>query len=154
PGNLTCDNLASGNFRHTSFVLIVEDTKPARHAFLSGLGGWFMKSPKMLITKRKLQITLASLTAAVLVAGLAPFAQPARAENPAINKVWQRTDYPVQVGKVARTWVWGNRIAATTEPMAESPGGSREVVYFDKARMEINDPNANPSSPWYVTNGL
>ena len=28
------------------------------------------------------------------------------------------------------------------------------MQYFDKARMEINDPKADPSSPWYVTNGL
>jgi hypothetical protein len=30
----------------------------------------------------------------------------------------------------------------------------REVRYYDKARMEINDPAADPSSPWYVSNGL
>src|SRR5436190_2858244 len=107
-----------------------------------------------LIPRRTMQATLALLSVAVIVCGLAPLAQPVLAENPAITKVWARTDYPVQVGKVQRTWIWGNRIAATTEPMAESPGGSREVTYFDKARMEINDPKADPASPWYVTNGL
>jgi hypothetical protein len=28
------------------------------------------------------------------------------------------------------------------------------VQYFDKARMEITHPDADPSSIWYVTNGL
>ncbi len=36
------------------------------------------------------------------------------------------------------------------EPYAESPGGQRLVQYFDKSRMEINNPN-NPNA---VTNGL
>jgi hypothetical protein len=40
------------------------------------------------------------------------------------------------------------------EPMQESPGGTRQVQYFDKSRMEINDPDANQNDPWYVTNGL
>lgn len=40
------------------------------------------------------------------------------------------------------------------EPYAESPGGKRLVQYFEKGRMEINDPNADPTQPWYVTSGL
>jgi hypothetical protein len=28
------------------------------------------------------------------------------------------------------------------------------VQYFDKGRMEINDPDANPDTTWYVTSGL
>jgi len=28
------------------------------------------------------------------------------------------------------------------------------VQYFDKSRMEINDPTADPNATWYVTNGL
>src|SRR6185437_7901989 len=43
---------------------------------------------------------------------------------------------------------------AEDEPYAESPGGKRLVEYFDKGRMEINDPGADPSSEWYVTSGL
>lgn len=27
-------------------------------------------------------------------------------------------------------------------------------MYFDKSRMEINDPTADPNAPWYITNGL
>jgi hypothetical protein len=39
------------------------------------------------------------------------------------------------------------------EPYADAPGGKRAVLYFDKTRMEITNPEADPSSPWYVTNG-
>jgi hypothetical protein len=30
----------------------------------------------------------------------------------------------------------------------------RQVEYYDKSRMEINNPDADPNSPWYVSNGL
>jgi hypothetical protein len=40
------------------------------------------------------------------------------------------------------------------EPYAQAPGDERTVQYFDKSRMEINDPNGDPNSDWYVTNGL
>jgi hypothetical protein len=76
--------------------------------------------------------------------------------DPAFEAVWQRTDQPIAAGLVARSWMWGPRpfTAATFEPYADSPGGSRLVQYFDKSRMEINDPNGDRSSPWFVTNGL
>jgi hypothetical protein len=34
------------------------------------------------------------------------------------------------------------------------PDGKRQVRYYDKSRMEVNDPEANPDDPFYVTNGL
>ena len=34
------------------------------------------------------------------------------------------------------------------------PPGARIVQYFDKSRMEINDPGGDRTSPWFVTNGL
>jgi hypothetical protein len=49
----------------------------------------------------------------------------------------------------ARTTLWGLR-----EPNAQSPSDTRLVQYFDKARMEINNPNADRRNPWFVTNGL
>ena len=77
-------------------------------------------------------------------------------DNPAFQQVWERTDRPVADGVVSRTWTWGPQPISeiTSEPYAESPGGTRTVQYFDKARMEINDPDADPDSIWYVTNGL
>lgn len=54
-----------------------------------------------------------------------------------------------------RSWTWGLQPDYTTmESYQQSPNGQRLVQYFDKARMEINDP-ANTSGPLNgVTNGL
>ncbi|MEJ5345193.1 MAG: flagellar filament outer layer protein FlaA [Chloroflexus sp.] len=76
----------------------------------------------------------------------------------AMRNVWQRTDQPVAGGAPGlrpRSWIWGPQpiSGAMREPYAQSPGGSRLVQYFDKSRMEINNPNA-PRNQWYVTNGL
>jgi hypothetical protein len=40
------------------------------------------------------------------------------------------------------------------EGYADAAGGQRLVQYFDKARMEINNPAADPNGAFYVTNGL
>src|SRR5436309_2594018 len=70
--------------------------------------------------------------------------------------VWSRTDWPLSAGLAPpRSWVWGPAGWDTRqEPYAEAPGGQRLVSYYDKARMEITDPRADPASPWFVTNGL
>ena len=71
------------------------------------------------------------------------------------QRVWNRTDLPVDEGVVSRTWMWGSTVSAViSEPYAESPDGTREVQYFDKSRMEITHPDGDPDSVWYVTNGL
>ena len=44
--------------------------------------------------------------------------------------------------------------SACTGSLREAAGGKRLVQYFDKSRMEINNPNGDPTSPFYVTNGL
>jgi len=69
---------------------------------------------------------------------------------------WQRTDKPVMDGVVNRTWMWGPQATAylTWESYADAPSGKRKVIYFDKSRMEITDPNAERDDPWYVSNGL
>lgn len=54
-----------------------------------------------------------------------------------------------------RSWTWGERPFSTLkEPLAGLPGNSRTVQYWDKSRMEVNDPNADRTSPWFITNGL
>ncbi len=54
-----------------------------------------------------------------------------------------------------RSWYWGPEPGEVkTEPYSGSVSGTRLVQYFDKARMEINDPDGDRSSPWYVTTGL
>jgi hypothetical protein len=92
-----------------------------------------------------------------LVAGLS--ALTVSAEPPAntpFYRTWSYTDGPVAAGLVSRTWMWGPEAntGALYEPYAESPGGEREVQYYDKARMEITQPGADPAGAWYVTNGL
>lgn len=73
----------------------------------------------------------------------------------AFLRKWERTDRPVLTGVTERPWVWGPvSFAAASEPYAQGRGGVRDVQYFDKARMEINDPSADLTSRFYVTNGL
>ncbi len=96
-------------------------------------------------------IALVPLFAVTL--GSADSEQPA---NEHFADTWARTDLPVSEDRVDRTWMWGPaaNTGAIVEPYADSPGGERMVQYFDKTRMEINDPHGDPGSPWYVTNGL
>src|SRR2546430_1139648 len=62
----------------------------------------------------------------------------------AFSSVWERTDAPVASGAVKRTWFWGPQpnSEGTYEDYKEGAGGKRIVQYFDKSRMEINDPEA------------
>jgi hypothetical protein len=70
--------------------------------------------------------------------------------------VWTRTDAPVASGAVKRTWFWGPQpnTLGILEEYREGANGKRLVQYFDKSRMEINNPSADPNSAFYVTNGL
>ena len=89
-------------------------------------------------------------------------AQPAFAATDAkqsFQHVWEHNDLPVAAGRAGRSWTWGP--APNTAPIHEQysdytrlPEGSRMVQYFDKGRMEINNPAGNPNDPWYVTSGL
>ncbi|HVG00581.1 MAG TPA: sialidase family protein [Chloroflexia bacterium] len=75
--------------------------------------------------------------------------------DPAFQRVWQRQDHPVQQGAAQRSWTWGPRPLGTMrEALSGLPGDSRLVQYYDKSRMEVNDPNGDRASPWFVTNGL
>ena len=60
----------------------------------------------------------------------------------------------VASGGILRPWVWGPVPgAALTELFSGLPNDSHIVQFFDKGRMEINDPGADKSDPFYVTNG-
>ena len=78
------------------------------------------------------------------------------AVDDAFQRAWERTDKPVTGGQVARTWMWGPEsfTGVISEEYVESPGGMRNVQYFDKSRMEITNPDAVDDGVWYVTNGL
>jgi sortase (surface protein transpeptidase) len=97
-------------------------------------------------------------------ASASPVAAPASAQpasmpfaDSAFESVWKRNDQPVASKAVARSWMWGPAPLATGfEPYADAKDGSgkRLVQYFDKSRMEINDPKLSPTDKWFVTNGL
>jgi hypothetical protein len=114
-------------------------------------------------TQQPLALTTLSLLAPILL-NATPADSTAQAgqgqarafADPAFERVWNRTDSLVATGAVKRSWYWGPQpnTGQLLEDYAEGPGGQRKVQYFDKSRMEINDPNADPGSPFYVTNGL
>ena len=75
--------------------------------------------------------------------------------DPAFRKLWDTTDRAIAEGKASRSWLWGPKpFAIKREPYDGAPEGVRLVQYFDKSRMEVNDPNANRADQWFVTNGL
>jgi hypothetical protein len=74
--------------------------------------------------------------------------------DPSFLKVWNYADLPILMGRTSRSWVWGPPGAVKNETYTEALGGSRQVQYFDKSRMEINSPKGDRTSPWFVTNGL
>ena len=70
-------------------------------------------------------------------------------------RAWERTDLPVIAGEVARTWWWGPASISEIieEPGTGAAGESRTVIYYDKGRMEIPDPAAEPSLQDFVQSG-
>jgi hypothetical protein len=76
--------------------------------------------------------------------------------HPEFQRTWERTDRPVSTGDSNRTWMWGpsGHTDAFMERYDDADGGYRLVQYFDKSRMEVTDPDADPDDLWYVTNGL
>jgi hypothetical protein len=74
----------------------------------------------------------------------------------AFSSLWERTDALVAAGDVRRTWLWGPQpnSMGIYEEYKEGAGGKRLVQYFDKSRMEINNPSGNQNDPFFVTNGL
>jgi hypothetical protein len=93
-----------------------------------------------------------ALTMALLLvaqAGAAP-------RFPAFQRLWERQDLAVYEHVSNRSWTWGPQPISDPlqEQFDEGFEGKRVVLYYDKSRMEINDPAADASSQWYVTNGL
>ena len=106
-------------------------------------------------------LALTALSLSLSVSFFSAVSTPAQAKDVTINaaafysqpflNTWLRTDYSVASSDVIRSWYWGPQpnTPGLYEPYAEAPNGLRLVQYFDKARMEINDPSKNQ-----VTNGL
>ncbi|MCS6940623.1 MAG: DUF5107 domain-containing protein, partial [Roseiflexus sp.] len=100
---------------------------------------------------------LALLIAVVLLIPAAPVSAapvPDGFADSAFATLWTRTDRAVATGAIQRSWTYG---ASPGEMRYEyfqgAPGDARLVQYFDKARMEVNDPNGDRRSPWFVTGG-
>jgi len=75
--------------------------------------------------------------------------------DPTFRKLWEASDRDIATGRVSRSWLWGPQpFAVKYEPYAQAPGGVRLVQYYDKSRMEINDPKGDRANQWFVTNGL
>ena len=114
-----------------------------------------LSGPGFRIVQHGWQI-IASLLVLILISVSVYSVLAAPPGNEAFQGTWQHTDRPVLDGVTARTWMWGPEAFTEVilEPYSETPSGMREVQYFDKARMEITNPDADASSTWYVTNGL
>ncbi len=108
---------------------------------------------------RRVHLTLLALVVATITFSFSPPLPPVHAQtafaDPAFERLWTRTDQLVTAGAVSRSYYWGPAPSYTTsEDYAQGAGGQRLVQYFDKGRMEINNPQADKSSPFYVTSGL
>jgi hypothetical protein len=87
--------------------------------------------------------------------GTPAWSTPTLVDQGALNAYVRRADRPVETGAVARSWLWGPRKwAEVSEAYADAAGGERPVFYYDKARIEVGDPNRRPDHPAYFTNGL
>jgi hypothetical protein len=95
-----------------------------------------------------------SLLAGALPAGAAPFdGNRGTFADPGFSRAWSRTDSEAVRG--GRTWYWGpGPWFDYAEFYRQGQSGLRTVQYFDKARMELNNPNDRSGSNAGVTNGL
>ncbi len=93
---------------------------------------------------------------ALLLFAVAPALASPSIGNEAFRRTWQRHDLPVAEQVSGRSWTWGPAPISELmrETLVDAPEGTRVVQYFDKSRMEVNDPTGDPSTTWYVTNGL
>jgi hypothetical protein len=108
---------------------------------------------RIILTICLLAPTLASW--GLLSPRLAAAAPPEGFASAYIRAIWQRDDGAVAAGSISQPWMWGPGPFYTNyEPDADAPEGNHLVQYFDKGRLEVNDPNGDVRSPWFVTSGL
>lgn len=107
----------------------------------------------MISRRLRRPITIAFMLVTLLLTSIGATAQSL---DPAMTALWERTDRPVANQEVNRSWLWGpqaNHILYEPYTFAPLEGGQRLVAYYDKSRMEINNPGGDPAEVWYVTNG-
>ncbi|NTW01280.1 MAG: hypothetical protein HGA19_08195 [Oscillochloris sp.] len=97
---------------------------------------------------------LGALALTTLPVGAAPFdGTRTQFADPRFSTVWTRTDSAAVRG--GRSWYWGpGPWFDYAEFYRQGENGLRTVQYFDKARMEINNPADRSGTNQGVTNGL
>src|SRR5689334_11543680 len=96
--------------------------------------------------KRTVISSLTLLGAVLVILGVVlapsiPAMSQAQFGDPAFRTQWERTDGAVASGAAQRGWIWGPVPGQTlSEPFNGLPGNAHQVQYFDKGRMEINNP--------------
>jgi hypothetical protein len=72
--------------------------------------------------------------------------------HPVVERLWRTSDGALLDGDVARGWVWGpEALAMTVETDPGSALGRRQMVYFEKGRLDVVNPTLDPSDPWFAT---
>lgn len=75
--------------------------------------------------------------------------------DPTIQQVWQMVDGSTADGSAPRAWVFGPEpIAASIEYYPQSPTQHRKLVYYDKGRLDLVNPELPPGSIWMVSGAL
>jgi hypothetical protein len=93
----------------------------------------------------------------VLLLFVHPVAAAPAAET-VFQQRWRQHDELVATGQANRSWTWGPApLTGVVQEYYQLPGSyasqTRDVQYYDKGRMEINEPEGDPNALWYVTSG-
>lgn len=105
------------------------------------------------VMKKKILIAVGLLL--LIGATISQVLAQTKPQEQAFYALWGRTDALVAEEAVARTWYWGpSPFATLDEEYRQGIVGKRQVMYWDKGRMEITNPNEDPTSSWYVTAGM
>jgi subtilisin family serine protease len=74
---------------------------------------------------------------------------------PPYTATYNRYDGPVLSGAVKRGFIWGPQVnSSRLEAYADAPGGQRQVWYFDKGRLELNNPQTGQITSGLLVNEL
>ncbi|CAN5777509.1 hypothetical protein BH23CHL2_BH23CHL2_28210 [soil metagenome] len=75
--------------------------------------------------------------------------------DPTIQAVWDMTDGQIASGAVQRSWAFGPEpISAAYEYYPQSPTDFRKLVYYDKGRLDLLNPQSPDGSIWMVSGAL
>lgn len=116
---------------------------------------------KKIFSATSVQLLVVLLFGSVLAAVQPLAAQTAPDPGAVFEALWAHYDRPVVEGRTNRSWTWGPapltpptaRMIWYNFPVVMTTDSTITVQYWDKGVMEINDPQADPRSPWYVTGG-